>query len=192
MNLGRRTKIEAVINRRQEGVVVLEDIHDPHNAAAVMRSCDALGVQKVYLIFEKEEGYDPGKVGKNSSSSANKWLSFKVFKSTKECLDELKKEGYEIVATTVDVEAKELQQTDLSARKIAIVMGNEHRGISETAKKMADKLVHIPMKGMVESFNISVAAAIVLYELSRQRRQLGEEIYGLDWEEKKELLQKWS
>ena len=192
MNLGRRTKIEAVINRRQEGVVVLEDIHDPHNAAAVMRSCDALVVQKVYLIFEKEEGYDPGKVGKNSSSSANKWLSFKVFKSTKECLDELKKEGYEIVATTVDVEAKELQQTDLSARKIAIVMGNEHRGISETAKKMADKLVHIPMKGMVESFNISVAAAIVLYELSRQRRQLGEEIYGLDWEEKKELLQKWS
>lgn len=172
--------------------MVLEDIHDPHNAAAVMRSCDALGVQKVYLIFEKEEGYDPGKVGKNSSSSANKWLSFKVFKSTKECLDELKKEGYEIVATTVDVEAKELQQTDLSARKIAIVMGNEHRGISETAKKMADKLVHIPMKGMVESFNISVAAAIVLYELSRQRRQLGEEIYGLDWEEKKELLQKWS
>lgn len=192
MNLGRRTKIEAVINRRQEGVVVLEDIHDPHNAAAVMRSCDALGVQKVYLIFEKEEGYDPGKVGKNSSSSANKWLSFKVFKSTKECLDELKKEGYEIVATTVDVEAKELQQTDLSARKIAIVMGNEHRGISETAKEMADKLVYIPMKGMVESFNVSVAAAIVLYELSRQRRQLGEEIYGLDWEEKKELLQKWS
>ena len=70
----RRGKISKVIERRQEGVIVLEDIHDPHNAAAVWRSCDGFGFQKVYLIFEKEKVFNPKKIGKASSSSANKWL----------------------------------------------------------------------------------------------------------------------
>lgn len=95
----RQEKIERVIENRREGVVVLEDIHDPHNAGAVCRSCDAFGWQKVYLIFDKEKQFNPKRIGKASSSSANKWLTFKIFKSTKECFEELKKDGFEIYAT---------------------------------------------------------------------------------------------
>ena len=165
----RRGKILGVIQKRQEGVIVLEDIHDPHNAAAVWRSADGFGFQKVYLIFEQEKAFNPKKIGKASSSSANKWLDFKIFKSTKKCLLELKKEGYEIYATMLDKEAMDLKSANFKKRKVAIMLGNEHRGLSETAIEMADEKVYIPMKGMVQSFNLSVTAAVVMYEVSKQR-----------------------
>src|SRR3989339_822138 len=86
----RQDKIKRVMGQRHEGIIVLEDIHDPHNAAAVWRSCDAFGFGKVYLIFGQEERFDPKQVGKESSSSANKWLDFEVFASTEECFKKLK------------------------------------------------------------------------------------------------------
>jgi len=166
----RAEKIKDVVAKRQRGLVlVLEDIHDPHNAEAILRSADAFGIQKVYFIFEKEKYYNPKKVGRASSSSANKWLDFEIFKSTKECLKRLKKDKYEIIATVLDKDSENLFETKLKDKKIAILVGNEHRGLSKTAIKMSDRKIIIPMAGMVQSLNVSVTAAIFLYEITRQR-----------------------
>ena len=89
----RQEKIERVKNSRHQGIIVLEDIHDPHNAAAVWRSADCFGFGKIYLIFDQEKEFNPKKVGKASSSSANKWLDFEIFKSTKDCYKKLKNHG---------------------------------------------------------------------------------------------------
>jgi tRNA (guanosine-2'-O-)-methyltransferase len=169
MNSERKEKIEAMRRNRSENVVVLQDIHDPHNAAAVWRSCDAFGIGTVYLIFEQEKKFNPKKVGKASSSSANKWLDFKIFESTEECLTELKNKGYKIYGTVVDKEAKKIQNLKLKHQKIALMLGNEHRGLSEMAVKMADEKIYIPMKGMVQSLNLSVTAGICLWEMTRQK-----------------------
>lgn len=147
----------------------MENIADPHNAAAVWRTADAFGFQKIYLVYSKEKIINPKRIGKASSSSANKWLSFKIFKNIDECYQELKKDGYKIYATVLDKEAKKISDNRYLGKKIAIVLGNEHRGLSEEAIKGADVKVYIPMKGMVQSLNISVTAAILMYEVDRQR-----------------------
>ena len=158
----RQKKIKRVIDSRQEGVVVLENIADAHNAAAVWRSADAFGFQKIYLVFSVEKSFNPKKVGKKSSASANKWLSFKTFKTIDECYVQLKKEGYKIYATVLDKEAVNLQSSNFTRKKIALVLGNEHRGLSDEAIKGADEKIYIPMKGMVQSLNLSVTAGILM------------------------------
>lgn len=168
-NLSRQEKIKRLIDNRQEGVIVLENIADPHNAAAVWRSADAFGFQKIYLVFSVEKSFNPKKVGKKSSASANKWLSFKTFKNIDECYGQLKKEGYKIFATVLDKEATNLQSSNFTHKKIALVLGNEHRGLSEDAISGADEKIYIPMKGMVQSLNLSVTAGILMYEVERQR-----------------------
>jgi tRNA (guanosine-2'-O-)-methyltransferase len=167
----REEKINKVIENRQEGIIVLEDIHDPHNAAAVWRSCDAFGFQKVYIIFVQEETFNPSRLGKASSSSANKWLDFEVFTSTKECMEKLKKDGFKTVVTVLDKEAKSIYETDFNTPKTAVMFGNEHRGLSEEAIKNADVKMYIPMKGMVQSLNLSVTAAVTMFEMNRQRNK---------------------
>jgi len=183
----RQEKIDRVIDNRQEGVVVLQDIHDPHNAAAIWRSVDAFGWQKVYLIFEEEAEFNPKKMGRESSASANKWLDFKIFRSTKECFDELHNEGYEIYATVLDKEARNIQSIEFSNKKTAVVLGNEHRGLTEEAVKLADKKVYIPMRGMVQSLNLSVCAAVMLFEVSRQKGQNS----PIENKVKNELRKRW-
>jgi len=196
----RQSKIIKMINNRQEGVIVLENIADEHNAAAVWRSADAFGFQKIYLVFSVEKSFNPKRVGKKSSASANKWLSFKTFKSINECYKELKNEGYKIYATVLDEEARKIpakagrRETRFEKKKIALVFGNEHRGLSEEAIKGADEKIYIPMRGMVQSLNLSVTASILMYEVSRQRsasaKGYGEtrEGYKLSDNEKKELI----
>lgn len=185
----RQNKIRKVIEERQEGVVVLEDIHDSHNAAAVWRSCDGFGFQKIYLIFSQEKEFNPKKIGKSSSSSANKWLDFKIFNSTKECIEELKKDGYKIVATVLDKESKKINEVNYKVKKIAMMFGNEHRGLSEMAIKLADEKIYIPMRGMVQSFNLSVSAAIIMYEVDRQRAVKGN--FKLEEKEKERIWKEW-
>lgn len=164
------TKIAAA---RQSGlVVVLEDIHDPHNAMAILRTCDAFGIQHVFFIFDQEAQYDPRSIGKASSSSANKWLTFHIFSSTEDCLKELKKDQYLICATALSQSAVTLDHIPVETNKIALVFGNEHNGISETMKQQADMLVQIPMYGFVQSINVSVTAGIVLYDVTTRRNVL--------------------
>ncbi len=166
----RREKIEKVVSLRQRGlVVVLEDLHDPHNAEAILRNCDAFGVQDVYFIFDKEQSYDPQALGKSSSSSANKWISVHIFSSAEQCLSQLKQEGYTIVATVLDEHASSLYESVLMQKKLAILFGNEREGLSSLAVSQSDQTISIPMAGMVQSLNVSVTAGIFLYEVMRQR-----------------------
>lgn len=191
--LKRAEKIKQVLDSRQQGIVVLENIHDPHNAAAVLRSMDAFGFQTAFFVFEKEKPYNPKRVGKLSSASANKWLTVEKFSSTEDCYIRLKSEGYTIFATTLESE-KPLNVFDplpMLGPKIALVFGNEHAGISDYAKHHADHHLYIPMQGFVQSFNISVSAALVLGEITRKRTEAGVEKYLLTERQKRELASRW-
>ena len=142
----RLAKIKNVVNARQQGIVVLEDIHDPHNAQAVFRTCDCLGFQQLYVIFERERTFNPTKIGKLSSSSANKWLDIKLFTSSKECFEELKTQGYKIYATALSDKAKSIYDNDFKEEKLAMVLGNEHTGISDVAFDYCDQLINLRVR----------------------------------------------
>lgn len=166
----RKNKITSVINYRQKSLrVVLENIHDPHNVSAIFRTCDAVGVSKVSLVYTIEKF---PKIGKKSSASAFKWVEKDKYKSIKECYDTLRKDGYTIYASSISEDAVSLYDLDLT-KKVAVVLGNEHRGVSDEAAELADKKFLIPMYGMVQSLNVSVATAVILYEAQRQRKQNG-------------------
>jgi tRNA (guanosine-2'-O-)-methyltransferase len=185
----RLNRFKEVIANRQAGLVlVLEDIHDPHNAAAILRTCDGLGIQDVYFIFAQEKPYNPKKVGKVTSSSANKWLNFHIFNSTKDCLKELKKQKYQVYATILNKDAIDATICAFTDSRMALVVGNEHRGISPEMIAGADKLIYLPMKGFVESFNVSVSAGLFLYEIIRQRMQADKKEYHLSAKEQAKLL----
>jgi tRNA (guanosine-2'-O-)-methyltransferase len=169
----RLARIRSVLTKRQPDLtVVMENIHDPHNVSAMLRSCDAVGVFQVQLLYTQDEFPDIGNVGKKSSASAKKWVDRRRFSSPEECFSKLKQEGFKIFATRLDERAVSLYDMDLT-RKVAFVFGNEHRGVSDEAAKFADENVQIPMVGMIQSLNVSVACAVTLFEAARQRLQTG-------------------
>jgi tRNA (guanosine-2'-O-)-methyltransferase len=169
----RCAKIRAVLERRQPDLtVVMENIHDPHNVSAVLRSCDAAGVLQVDLLYTVEKF---PKIGRKSSSSANKWLARRKSTSVEECYARLRAGGFRIFATHLSDDAVPLHEIDLT-RPTALVFGNEHRGVSDEAAHLADANVRIPMMGMIQSLNVSVAAAVALFEALRQRDARG--MYG--------------
>ncbi len=192
--VSRASKIDSVLSRRQQGIIVLEDVQDPHNAAAVLRTMDGFGFQTAYFIFEKRLKYSPQKVGKVSSSSANKWLTIKTFASSEECVKQLKLDGYTLFATSLypdrQIGLYDTKFPTLGPR-IALIFGNEHAGISEFMASQSDYHLHIPMSGFVESFNISVCAAVVLGEITRKRVVAGIEQYLLSPEERVRLKADW-
>ncbi len=166
----RLARLESVIRQRQTDLtVVLENIHDPHNVSAILRSCDAAGVMEVQLVYNVERF---PKLGKKSSASAKKWVEHRKFDSVKECFDTLHKEGCAVYATHLGTETVALYDLDLTKRT-ALVFGNEHRGVSEETAKLADGNFMIPMFGMIQSLNVSVACAVALYEAVRQRMRAG-------------------
>jgi len=153
--------------RYQHILVVLEDIHDPHNAAAILRTCDAFGIQNVWFVFEQEKPYNPKKVGKASSSSANKWLSIQTFNSVSACIAALVQNRYTIIVSAISPQAIPLDTARFTEKKTALIVGNEHRGISEEMLAKADRVIQIPMRGFVQSLNVSVATAILLWEITK-------------------------
>ena len=159
--------------RQARFILVLEDISDPHNAEAILRTCDAFGIHDVWLIFEKEERFNPRRVGKASSSSANKWLDFRIFKSAEKAREELVTLDYKLFATGLGKGSVNPYTHDLTAEKVAVMVGNEHRGLSQTLLEIADALLTIPMRGVVQSLNVSVAAALILSEITKQRLAKG-------------------
>ncbi len=166
----RLKKITDTLKARQHSLrVVIENVHDPHNVSAIFRTCDAVGVPKVTLLYTIESF---PKISRISSSSANKWIERERFNDTKTCFDSLRKEGFKIYSTILDENAVNIYDIDFT-EKVAIVMGNENRGISEEAAELSDKTIYIPMRGMIQSLNVSVAAAVTLYEAQRQRATKG-------------------
>lgn len=186
----RLNKIRSVIKARQSSLkVVLENIHDPHNVSAIFRTCDAAGIPKVSLLYYIESF---PKIGKKSSASTFKWVEKERFKNVQDCYNHLREEGFKIYASQISDDAKYIYEMDFTD-KVAIVLGNEHRGISDEAASLADERFLIPMYGMVQSLNVSVSAAVIIYEALRQRRFKDMyEISTLSSKEIAELVSKWS
>ncbi len=163
-------RLRSVLEHRQPDLtVVLENVHDPHNVSAVLRSCDAVGVGDIHLLYTQEEFPD---IGHASSGGVRKWMEFHHYDSVEKCVSTLRDAGYSILATSLGEETDDLYEGDYTL-PTAFVFGNEHRGVSPEMEKGADRLIQIPMVGFVESLNISVASAVTLYEAMRQRLHHG-------------------
>jgi tRNA (guanosine-2'-O-)-methyltransferase len=168
----RAERVASVLARRQPDLtVVLENVHDPHNVSAVLRSCDAVGVLAVHLVYTTEEP-PAGAFARTTSASAAKWLETHRHPSIDACYAALRRQGLAVFATALAEDSRDLYGVDLT-RPTALVFGNEMRGVSAEAAAAADGLVAIPMSGMVQSLNISVACAVALFEAFRQRRAAG-------------------
>ena len=186
----RLKRLEHVLRRRQPDLtVVMENIHDPHNVSAVYRTCDAAGVTCVQLIYNSATF---PRIGKKSSASANKWVERREFHDVHSCYDKLHAEGFVVYATHCGDNAVSLYEAELT-QKAAIVIGNEHAGVSEEAARRADVLLHIPMFGMIQSLNVSVATAVILFEAVRQRQAAGSpNQVKYTEEELQRLLKEWA
>lgn len=164
----RFNKIKKVVQKRQKSLtIVLENIHDPHNASAIFRTADAVGIDRIYLVYNTNVF---PKIGRISSASAVKWIEKIRYDNAKDCFADLKNDGFSVYTTHMDEgeEAKSLYDLDLTG-KTALVFGNERDGVSEEALEHSDGNFLIPMTGMVQSLNVSVSAAICMYEAFRQR-----------------------
>ena len=186
----RRQKIESVLSQRQNDLtVVLENVFDPHNISAVMRSCDAVGVQEIYVLNTKIPRHK--KWGARSSSSAAKWLTVHQFENAGDCFAALRKKYSTILTTHLASDAVSLYELNLT-KPTALIFGNEHSGVSDEIIEMADGNFIIPQAGMIRSLNISVACAVSLYEAFRQKQNAGHyDGQKLNAEEYSALFNQW-
>ena len=195
----RKNKIIEVYKKRQKNLaVVLENVHDPHNVSAVLRTCDAVGVDKIYLVYPDNNFPE---LSEMSSASASKWVNTEKFTKITECYKALKSNGFTIYSTSLPNPLKPNPLTPISlfdldlTKPTAIVFGNEHAGLTKEALEGADGNLLIPMVGMVQSLNISVSVAVCLYEAMRQRiagggydksqyssKEIDEQIEKVAWE----------
>ncbi len=187
----RLQRMREILKRRQPDLtVVLENVHDPHNVSAVLRSCDAVGLLTVHLVYTIEEFPE---LSENVSGSALKWLDLVFHPSIDACYRALRARGFTIYTTYLGDPARSVDLYDLDlTQPVALVFGNEQRGVSEEAVAGADGNFVIPMMGMVRSLNISVACAVSLYEALRQRRLAGHYARPkLSLAERNERLRRW-
>lgn len=167
----RNDRLTAVLNKRQPDLtVVLENVFDPHNISAVMRTCDAVGIQDIYILNHKIPPHR--KWGAKSSSSAAKWLTIHQFTDAAECFAAVRKHYKKVYTTHLATDAVTLHQLELT-EPVALVFGNEHSGVSDEIIAMADGNFIIPQVGIIKSLNISVACAVTLYEAFRQKSNAG-------------------
>lgn len=170
----RKARFAEVLARRTHWVTaVTEDLFDPHNISAVLRSCDGFGIQSAHII----EVNNPYRTSPGVSKGAAKWLDIERHTDTTHALRDLKSRGYAICCTTPHTEDTTPEELPLD-RPVALVFGSEGPGISDAARGEADHFVRIPMFGFTESFNISVAAALTLQTLTRRVRQNPD----IDWQ----------
>lgn len=190
MTSQRKERLTSVLNKRQHDItIVLENVFDPHNISAVMRTCDAVGLQDIYILNTKIPQHK--KWGARSSSSAAKWLTVHQFDNAEQCFSSLKSHYSTILTTHLSGDAVSLHQIDFT-KSIALVFGNEHDGVSEEIRNIADGNFIIPQVGIIRSLNISVACAVTLYEAFRQKSQAGHYNQSkLDDIRMKSLLVEW-
>jgi len=180
---------DVLASRSKDLTIVLENLFDGHNLSAALRTCDATGVFGVNILYH---GNNPvPKLGKKASASARKWLDLYHHSSVEDCFSKLRLEGKKIYTTHMSSESVSLYDLDLT-QPIALVFGNEHNGVSEQARDLADGNFLVPQVGMIQSLNISVAVAVSLYEALRQRKLAGMyESKNFQEEEFNEILNKW-
>ncbi|WP_206832233.1 TrmH family RNA methyltransferase [Alicyclobacillus fructus] len=183
----RLLRLREVLMRRTSYIAVaMEAVDDGHNQAAILRSAEAFGVQHVAVI----EGQQPFHPSKGVTQGAHKWLTIHRMASVGDAIDALHAKGYQVYATDLGEGAVPIEEVDL-ARPTAILFGNEKDGVSPEARERADGRFFIPMAGFVQSFNVSVAAAIALYELTRRARAVAGDRYTLDGSERHQLFVTW-
>ncbi len=182
----RAEKMSAVLQRRTRRVaVVLEDLHKPYNASAVLRSCEAFGVQDVYAV----ESTNPFEPARAVTRGADRWLSVQGYADAATCLTALRDRQYRLVAMSPHADSYSLEQLPID-EKLAIAFGSELWGLSPELSAAADYRARIPMAGFTESFNLSVSVAICLYELT-QRLRASDLDWGLSDREQLELKLTW-
>ncbi len=167
----RKQKLLTVLNRRQSNLtVVLENVFDPHNVSAVMRTCDSVGIQDMYTINTRVAPVREW--GFKSSSSARKWITMHQFTDVQECFEALRKQYDKIYTTHLADDSMGLYDIDFT-QSIALVFGNETFGVSNEVRALADGNFVIPQVGIIQSLNISVACAVSIYEAYRQKKAAG-------------------
>ena len=187
----RTEKLLKVLYQRQPDLtVVLENVFDPHNISAVMRTCDAVGIHEMFVLNSKIPRHK--KFGPRSSSSADKWLTIHQFEDLNECIQAVRSRYDHIYTTHLAADAVSLYELDLT-QKTALVFGNEHIGCSREIIALADGNFIIPQVGIIQSLNISVACAVTIYEAYRQKKAAGH--YNgprLPEQQQQRLMKDWS
>ncbi|MBW5826415.1 tRNA (guanosine(18)-2'-O)-methyltransferase TrmH [Yersinia kristensenii] len=169
MNPQRYARIcEMLATRQPDLTVCLEQVHKPHNVSAIIRTADAVGIHQIHAIWPTPEMY----TRLSSAAGSNSWVQVKTHSDITEAITHLKSQGMQILATHLSDKAVDFREIDYT-RPTCILMGQEKTGISKEALAMADKDIIIPMIGMVQSLNVSVASALILYEAQRQRQNAG-------------------
>ena len=188
----RLRRIDEVLGQRTRWLtVVLEDLYQPQNASAVLRTCECLGLQQVHVVEDRNE-YS---VNRAVSLGAARWIDVVHWRAAEgrtidACCQELRRRGYRLVAATPLADAVSVDDLDVTRAPVAVLFGTELGGLTPAAQARVEEGVHIPMCGFTESFNISVSAALVLRELSRRLRASGAD-WRLSQEERAELRLAW-
>ncbi len=165
----RLARINAFLDARQPDLtVVMEKVHKPHNLSAVVRTCDAVGIHEVHAIWMDRKS----RLVRGTSMGSQDWVKVSAHDDISSCAQRLKQQGFQLLATNLSERAVDFRDIDYT-QPTAIILGQERQGISDEALALADQHIVVPMVGMVQSLNVSVANAIILYEAQRQRHQAG-------------------
>lgn len=186
----RTEKLIKVLSKRQANLtLVMENVDDPHNISAVLRTCDAVGIQDIYILTTRIPKHK--RFGYKSSSSALKWLTIHEFDNLDTCMKAVRKNFSKILTTHLSSDSVELYDIDFS-ESVALVFGNEHDGVSDECRALADGNFIIPQMGIIQSLNISVACAVSIYEAMRQKKVAGHYDHAsLPKEQMNTLLMQW-
>lgn len=183
----RYARIREMLNHRQPDLTVcMEQVHKPHNVSAVIRTADAVGVHQVHAIWPT----DHMRTLVSTAAGSNSWVKVTTHATIKDAVGDLKAQGMQVLATNLSAKAVDFRDIDYT-RPTCILLGQEKNGISAEALALADQDIIIPMTGMVQSLNVSVASALILYEAQRQRLMAGmyhRDTSPLDEEEQQRLL----
>ncbi|GAA4893963.1 tRNA (guanosine(18)-2'-O)-methyltransferase TrmH [Ferrimonas pelagia] len=172
MSPERLARINAMLDNRQPDLsVYLEYMHKPHNLSAVIRTADAVGIPEVHATWLAEQSH----ISNHKASGSGQWVDIRTHKTTTEAVSHFRSQGMQVLATNLSDSAVDYREIDYTQPTV-LMMGNERDGISQEALGLADQDIIVPMVGMVQSLNVSVAAALILYEAQRQRQ--GAQMYG--------------
>ena len=170
MSKSRLERITLLLSTRQDDVTILLDqVHKKHNLSAIIRTADALGIPKIHAIENRAKDL---RTYRHASSGADKWVQLQIHQERPKILNELKKTKHKLICTHASEHAVDFRELDYT-QPFALILGAEKWGVSDITQAQADHHITIPMYGMVESYNVSVANAIILAEMQRQRLQAG-------------------
>lgn len=169
MTLKRYARIREMLARRQPDLTVcMEQVHKPHNVSAIIRTADAVGVHEVHAVWPENRM----RIMASSAAGSNSWVQVKTHRTIADAVGHLKGQGMQVLATHLSEKSVDFRDIDYT-RPTCILMGQEKTGITQEALELADQDIIIPMIGMVQSLNVSVASALILYEAQRQRQNAG-------------------